>query len=551
VSSAVHPRVGQPSTSDGARLVTGRVVGVRRRRVQWFELRIGAEVGRHVTAARLLARLRGRVLDVDRRRPAHVVGSTTATASATSGVMLTVRLSVDDTPARRRLRAMRPYLPRPLPSGRPRPGSAVRRRSLVALAAAVVLVACGDREAPRVEGDAPVVDAGAPTDGSDADPGEDDGEDDGAQPDGAATDDDGDEVAPDDAGTDDQPDLGVAVELTPVAELGAPTAGDVGPDGTLYLGDRGGSVHPLTDDGIGPALIDLTGETTTGGERGLLGFAFAADGSELYVSFTDLDGGTVIEAFEVVDGAPDPDARRTVFTLDQPYGNHNGGDIQIGPDGRLYLGLGDGGGGGDPLEAGQDLTTPLGALLRIDPLAAEPYGIPSDNPFLDVDGAAREIVAYGLRNPWRFSFDRETGDLWLADVGQNSWEEVNRVPFEELPGANFGWNLREGTHAYAGPEPDDHVPPVYEYETGGPEGCAITGGFVYRGSAIPELVGAYLYSDYCVGSIRALVVDADGEVVEQGDLGIDGGQVVSFVEDADGELYVLDLGGAVHRIDAA
>jgi glucose/arabinose dehydrogenase len=414
---------------------------------------------------------------------------------------------------------------------------------------ALLLAACGG-EAPRVVNDAPVVEdeaAADPAEGpaatDEADPTDDGGE----EPATATDTDDASAEAPDTA----LPDLDAEVALTPVAELISPTAAALGPDGTLYLGDRPGTVHALTDDGAGPAVLDLTDETTTDGERGLLGLAFAADGSELYLSMTDRDGATLVEAFTVEDSVPDPDQRRTVFTLDQPYANHNGGDVQIGPDGRLYLGLGDGGGGGDPLEAGQDLTTPLGALLRIDPLAAEPYGVPDSNPFLDVDDAVREIAAYGLRNPWRFSFDRETGDLWLADVGQDAWEEINRVPFEELLGANFGWNLREGTHEFAGEEPDDHVPPIYEYETRGPEGCAVTGGFVYRGSAIDGLQGAYLYSDACNGAVRALAVDADGEVVEQADLGVDGGQVVSFGQDLDGELYVLDLDGTVYRLDPA
>jgi glucose/arabinose dehydrogenase len=438
------------------------------------------------------------------------------------------------------------------PTARPRHRSVTVGSAFLALA--VVIAGCGP-DTPRVADDAPIVDDGASAEASgDVDDavtedtedlgapgGADEGDEEGADTDGASAE------APE-AG---MPDLQVAVALTPVAELVSPTAAAVGPDGTLYLGDRPGTVHALTDDGAGPAVLDLSDETTTDGERGLLGLAFAPDGSELYVSMTDRDGATVIEAFAVQDGAPVPDERRTVFTLDQPYANHNGGDVQTGPDGRLYLGLGDGGGGGDPLEAGQDLTTPLGALLRIDPLAAEPYGIPDSNPFLDVDGAAREIAAYGLRNPWRFSFDRDTGDLWIADVGQDSWEEINRVPFEALLGANFGWNLREGTHEFTGDEPDDHVPPVYEYETRGPEGCAVTGGYVYRGSAIAGLPGAYLYSDACNGAIRALAIDADGEEVDQADLGVDGGQVVSFGQDVDGELYVLDLGGTVYRLDPA
>jgi glucose/arabinose dehydrogenase len=355
---------------------------------------------------------------------------------------------------------------------------------------------------------------------------------------------------PEEPAPDPPPDLGVAVTLTEVARLGSPVAGDVGPDGTVYLADRAGTVHPLTAEGAGAPLVDIRAETTTDSERGLLGIAFAADGSELYLSFTDLSGDTRIDALAVEGGTIDPQARRTVFTHPQPFGNHNGGDIQVGPDGMLYIGLGDGGGAGDPLEAGQDLTTALGTLLRIDPLGGDPYAVPTDNPFVDDPDAVDEIWAYGLRNPWRFSFDRTSGDLWIADVGQNAREEVNWMPAGQGAGANYGWNLMEGTLEFAGSAPDDHVPPVYEYATGGPEGCAITGGFVYRGEAIPELRGAYLYSDYCVGAVRALAM-MDGEVVEQAGLGVDGGRVVSFAEDADGELYVLDLGGTVWRLDPA
>jgi glucose/arabinose dehydrogenase len=398
------------------------------------------------------------------------------------------------------------------------------RGLLLVLALATALAACDDDEPEaRDPADAPTVEA----------------------PD-AFTPDEPDREAPEPP---DRPDLAVEVALTPVLELDAPTAGAAGPDGALYLAARGGTVHRLDDD-ADTEVLDLGDETTTDGERGLLGLAFAADGSELYVSFTDLEGDTVVDAVAVEDGELVPDERRTVFTLPQPYRNHNGGDVRVGPEGLLYLGLGDGGGAGDPVGAGQDLSTPLGALLRIDPQAAEPYGIPDDNPFVDDEEAAGEIFAYGLRNPWRFSFDRRTGDLWIADVGQDEREEVNVVGLDEAAGANFGWNLMEGTLEYDGEEPDDHVPPVYEYETRGPEGCAITGGHVYRGEAIPELVGAYLYSDYCEGSIRALVVE-DGEVVEQGDLGVATDATVAFVEDADGETYVLDLEGTVFRLEPA
>ncbi len=411
----------------------------------------------------------------------------------------------------------------------------MRPITAVLAVAALVLAAC-DADAPPDDPPAPE----APDDDERAEP-------DAPEPEPAEPD-----VEPDppERTRERDPRLDVAVTLTEVATMDSPTAGAVGPDGTIYLAERGGTVHPLTDDGLGEPVVDVSGRTTVDGERGLLGLAFAADGSELYLSLTDTAGDTVLSAVAVEDGEVVADDERTVFTLEQPYANHNGGDVTVGPDGLLYLGLGDGGGGGDPLAAGQDRSTPLGALLRIDPQGDEPYAVPPDNPFVADEGAADEIYAYGLRNPWRFSFDRETGDLWIADVGQDAREEVNLLPLEEAAGANFGWNLMEGTREFAGPEPDDHVPPIYEYETGGPEGCAITGGFVYTGEAIDELYGAYVYADYCNGLLRGLVVD-DGEVVEQADLGVDGGQVVSFVEDADGELYVLDLGGSVYRLDPA
>lgn len=343
------------------------------------------------------------------------------------------------------------------------------------------------------------------------------------------------------------PDLTVEVTLTEVAQMSSPVAGTVGPDGTLYLADRSGTVHPLTDDGIGDAVIDLSDRTTTDGERGLLGVAVSEDGTEFYASYTDGNGDNVLAAFPIEDGEVDGSTERTVMMIEQYRSNHNGGDVQTGPDGMLYWGIGDGGGGGDPLGAGQDITTPLGSLLRIDPQGGDPYEVPSDNPFVDQDDATPEIWASGLRNPWRFSFDREAGELYIADVGQNTREEVNVVD-HDLAGANYGWNLMEGTLEFAGSEPDDHVPPVFEYETG--SRCSITGGFVYRGEAIPELVGAYLYSDYCNGDIRAIVVQ-DGALVDEGNLGVNGGQVVSFAQDGDGELYVLDLGGGVFRMDPA
>jgi glucose/arabinose dehydrogenase len=403
------------------------------------------------------------------------------------------------------------------------------------MALVMVLAACGAEDAPPEDQPAPVTDA--PEADPESDPEVEDEIEDDPGPDAA------------DPESPAEPDLSVALRLTDVASMEAPTAGDVGPDGVLYLSERAGTVHPLTADGLGEAVLDISDETTTDGERGLLGIAFAEDGRELYLSSTDLDGDTVIAAVPLdAEGVPLPDERRTLLTVEQPFANHNGGNIVVGPDGMLYIGLGDGGGGGDPVEAGQDLGTRLGALLRIDPSAADPYGVPSDNPFVDDADARDEIWAYGLRNPWRFSFDAATDQLYIADVGQDAREEINWVAAGEGAGANFGWNLMEGTLGFAGDEPEDHVPPVHEYETRGPQGCSITGGYVYRGSAIPELVGAYLYSDFCEATLYAIVVE-DGEVVDEGDLSVGGEQIVSFAQDADGELYLLDFGGVVRRID--
>jgi glucose/arabinose dehydrogenase len=346
------------------------------------------------------------------------------------------------------------------------------------------------------------------------------------------------------------PDLAVEVRLREVAVLRAPTAGTAGPDGTLYLAERSGTVHPLEDGRLGDAVVDLTDETTTDGERGLLGLAFAADGSELFLSYTDRDGDSVVAAVPVVDGRPRDGQRRVLLTVEQPFANHNGGDLRLGPDGLLYLGLGDGGGAGDPQEHGQDRSTPLGAILRLDP--SRPDAIPADNPHVGDPDGHDAVWVHGLRNPWRFSFDRVTGALYVADVGQGSREEVSVLAFGDAAGANLGWNRMEGTRPFAGEEPDDHVPPVHQYVTR-EEGCAVTGGFVYRGSAIPSLVGAYLFSDLCVSTLRAIVV-ADGEVVDQGVLSVTGSeitQVVSFVEDADGELYLVSLNGPVLRLEPA
>ncbi|MFD4699707.1 PQQ-dependent sugar dehydrogenase [Streptomyces niveus] len=341
-----------------------------------------------------------------------------------------------------------------------------------------------------------------------------------------------------------------AVALTEVATAQNPIAGAAGPDDTVWIAERAGTVRVLTDQGLGQPVLDISDETTTTGERGLLGVAFAPDLAHFYISFTNLEGTSTIDEFAVQDGALQPDTRRTVLTQTQPYENHNGGDIKFGPDGYLYIALGDGGAGGDPHGNGQKLDTLLGKILRIDPAGAEPYAIPSDNPFVDDPNAKDEIWSYGLRNPWRFSFDSGTGDLLIGDVGQSDWEEIDWAPASSEGGENYGWASMEGTHPFrGGTEPANHVPPVFEYDRNG-LGCSVTGGYVYRGDAIPDLQGQYVYSDYCDGTLRTLKIE-NGAVTGQGDLAVNGGEVISFVQGGDGELYVLGLGGSISRIDAA
>ena len=340
------------------------------------------------------------------------------------------------------------------------------------------------------------------------------------------------------------------VTLKHVATAQNPSAGTAGPGGTLWIAERAGTVRVLDDQGLGTPVLDISGETTTDGERGLLGIAFDKEFAHFYISFTDREGTSTIDEFGVQDGKIEPDTRRTVLTQTQPYANHNGGDIRFGPDGYLYIAFGDGGSGGDPHGNGQNLDTLLGKLLRIDPSGGEPYAIPPGNPFVDDPNAKDEIWAYGLRNPWRFSFDAGTGDLLIGDVGQSDWEEIDWAPADSKGGENYGWSRMEGNHPFrGGTEPANHVPPVHEYDRDG-LGCSVTGGYVYRGKAIPDLKGQYVFSDYCDGTVRALQLE-NGKVTGESDLGVNGGEVISFVQGCDGELYVLDLGGSISRIEPA
>ncbi len=332
--------------------------------------------------------------------------------------------------------------------------------------------------------------------------------------------------------------------LTPPGPLTAMAArpGDT----AVYVAEQVGRVWAVRDGRLEHRpVLDVRGQVASGGERGLLGLTFSRDGGKLYVNYTNVWGYTVVFEYPMrADGTADVGRRRRLLAIWQPQDNHNGGDLTIGPDGMLWIATGDGGGYGDrgpghaPEGNAQSLRSLLGKLLRIDPRAGGdgPGGIPADNPFVDRAGARPEIWAYGLRNPWRFSFDRATGDLWVADVGQNAWEEVNRLPAGHRGGANFGWNVFEGTQRFRDGEAPGHILPVHTYGHG-QGGCSVTGGFVYRGRRIPSLVGAYVFADYCDGRVRALRLRTGGEV-EVADLGVRAPQVATFGEDADGELYV-------------
>ncbi|HZC99276.1 MAG TPA: PQQ-dependent sugar dehydrogenase [Actinomycetes bacterium] len=339
------------------------------------------------------------------------------------------------------------------------------------------------------------------------------------------------------------------VRLDLVARLSSPVGMAVRKgDPALYVIEQSGRLRALRDGKLDPTpVLDVSSLVASGGERGLLGIAFSPDGRYLYLDYTDVDGNTHVAEFAMRGARPDQASRRNLLTVQQPFSNHNGGQLAFGPDGHLYIALGDGGSAGDPSGNGQSLDALLGKILRISPRPSggRPYGIPPDNPFVGRSGARPEIWDYGLRNPWRFSFDPATGDLWIADVGQGAWEEIDREPAGR-GGRNYGWNRLEGSHRYQGDAPSGAVAPVIEYSHQG-GACTVIGGSVYRGKAIPDLVGAYLYGDYCAGWIRAAPV-SDGRVGDSRDLGINVRSLTSFGVDQRGELYALSQAGGVYRI---
>jgi glucose/arabinose dehydrogenase len=339
------------------------------------------------------------------------------------------------------------------------------------------------------------------------------------------------------------------VRLVRIAKLEQPVAMAVRRgDPAIYLAEKVGRVVALSGDVDPEVVLDLTDEVSLGTEQGLLGLAFSPDGKYLYLNHTDTEGDTHVTEFAFGDAGLDPDSRREVLFVDQPYSNHNGGGLAFGPDGYLYVGLGDGGSAGDPMGNAQSLSTLLGKVLRISPRPSggDPYRIPADNPFVGRMGARPEIWAFGLRNPWRFSFDAATGDLWIGDVGQNAWEEIDFEPAGSSGGSNFGWDLLEGTHPFERRRAPGAIPPVFEYPNGDGS-CAVTGGYVYRGDDIVDLTGAYVYADYCGGRLEAFVL-RDGRAKQHRSLGERVDALASFGQDADGELYVLSLSGPVYRL---
>ncbi len=327
-------------------------------------------------------------------------------------------------------------------------------------------------------------------------------------------------------------------------------------DERLFVVEKVGTIRVVREGQVlDEPFLDIRDLVSDGSEQGLLSVAFHpafATNGRFFVNYTDRAGDTQVVEYRV---SADPDRAdpapvRTILGLDQPFANHNGGLLVFGPDGMLYVGLGDGGSAGDPQGNGQNTGTLLGSLLRIDVDGGAPYAIPPDNPFVGQAGARGEIWAYGLRNPWRYSFDRGTGDLYIADVGQNDLEEVNAEPGDG-GGLNYGWNVMEGTECFRSDDcdPSGLTLPVLEYDHG--DGCSITGGFVYRGAAIPDLAGLYLFSDFCSGFVRSFRM-AGGEAVEERrwpELEPNG-SVTSFGEDADGELYILTREGSVFQIVA-
>ncbi|MCU0236512.1 MAG: PQQ-dependent sugar dehydrogenase [Acidobacteria bacterium] len=328
-----------------------------------------------------------------------------------------------------------------------------------------------------------------------------------------------------------------------------------GESGDWYLVEQPGQIRAFNADGLFPRTVaDLRRKVVFRGEAGLLGMAFHPDWLNnrlVFLSYTGLNAARRLASFVSrfrMTGVPaqiDLASEKVLLEVAQPFNNHNGGGIAFGPDGFLYIGLGDGGSAGDPHDNGQNRNVLLGKMLRIDVDRGDPYAIPAGNPFA-AGGGRPEIFAWGFRNPWRWSFDRASGDLWVGDVGQNRWEEIDRV----LPGGNYGWRIREGAHCFRPSDCDPRglVDPVVEYPH--QEGCSVTAGFVYHGAAIPALRGVFIFGDYCSGNIWGIFHDADGHPLRRL-LAASGRNISAFAQDRAGEVYVLAYNGVISRLAPA
>ena len=403
------------------------------------------------------------------------------------------------------------------------------RRALAILSGLLVLsvlAGCGEKEEPEITGPPVVVNQPEP------------------------------EPGPGDSGPEVGDGLG-GVGLEKVGEFDSPVF-LVHPDGerSLYVVEQTGRIVRVAPNGRRSTFLDISRQVKAGGEQGLLSAAFAPDFSKsrlLYVDYTNRAGDTRVVQYRANPKARQarPKSARTVLAVDQPYPNHNGGLLLFGPDGNLLIGLGDGGAAGDPQRNGLDRSTLLGSILRIDPSKrskGEPYSIPQSNPFRTMEGARPEILAYGLRNPWRFSFDRGTGGLWIGDVGQNSLEEIDYLG-RLGAGASFGWSAYEGTERFnSDQDAPNALEPILTY--GRDEGCSVTGGYVVRDRALESLYGRYLYADFCQGQLRSFPAEASipGPAVDDQALGIQVPSISSFAEDRKGRIYAISLDGPVHRL---
>jgi glucose/arabinose dehydrogenase len=332
--------------------------------------------------------------------------------------------------------------------------------------------------------------------------------------------------------------------------------------GRIFVVEQAGRIRIIQDGEVLPEpFLDIVPLVSCCGERGLLSVAFPPNNGKspqhFYIDYTDSNGDTVIARYQV-SGDPnqaDPDSAEVLLNIAQPYGNHNGGQLVFGPDGYLYIGMGDGGSAGDPHNNAQNPGVLLGKMLRIDTETepadpSQPYAIPDTNPFVQTEGYRPEIWALGLRNPWRFSFDRATGDLYIGDVGQDAYEEIDFQPAESDGGENYGWRCKEGFHDFnmAGCEGIQMVLPVAEYRNRGYD-CSVTGGFVYRGGVYERMQGVYFYGDYCSGKIWGLQ-QQDGEWINRLLLESSAGRrLTTFGEDEQGNLYIADLeGGTIMQL---